>query len=48
MTAPVDAFDVSMSGDWPVTVIVSWSWPTSSGMSSVMNCCAPMRTPWFS
>jgi hypothetical protein len=34
------AFDVSISGAAPVTVIVSCSWPTSSWMSSVTNCCA--------
>ena len=35
MTAPVDAFDVSISGASPVTVMVSCSWPTSSVMSIV-------------
>ena len=33
MTAPVEAFEVSISGASPVTVIVSCSWPTSSVMS---------------
>ena len=40
-TVPVDAFDVSMIGDWPVTVTVSATVPTSSVTSSVMNCCVP-------
>jgi len=47
MIAPVEALDVSMSGDSPVTVTVSCIWPTASSMSSVMNCCAPTRTPGF-
>ena len=48
MTAPVEALDVSMRGACPVTVTVSWSVPTSSVMSSVTNCCAPIRTPRLS
>ena len=33
-----------MSGAAPVTVIVSWSWPTSKVMSRVRNCCVAIRT----
>jgi hypothetical protein len=44
-TSACDAFDVSISGASAVTVIVSDTVPTSSVMSSVTNCCAPMRTP---
>ena len=44
ITAPVDAVEVSMSGAAPVTVIVSWSWPTSRVMSTVRNCCVATRT----
>ena len=46
--APVDAFDVSMIGDWPVTVIDSSIAPISSLTSSVMNCCVPTVRPFDS
>ena len=36
-TSPVEAFVVSMSGDSPVTVIVSSMAPTSSVISRLMN-----------
>ena len=42
-SVPVEAFEVSTSADCPVTVIVSSSVPTSSVMSSVRNCCVPIR-----
>jgi hypothetical protein len=42
-TVPVDAFDVSISGVAAVTEIVSCTAPSSSVMSSVMNCCVPTR-----
>ena len=48
MTLPVDAFDVSISGASPVTVMVSCSDPTSSLTSMVTNCCVATRTPLFS
>ncbi len=35
---PVDAFDVSISGAWPVTVTFSVIEPTSIVRSSVRNC----------
>src|SRR4029079_9790008 len=44
-TSPVDAFIVSISGDSPVTVIVSASAPTSSWMSRPRKSCVPTRTP---
>jgi hypothetical protein len=44
-TPPVEAEDVSMSGDWPVTVTFSEIAPTSSVMSMVTNCCVPTITP---
>jgi hypothetical protein len=40
-TVPCDAFDVSMIGDCPVTVMLSSRAPTSIVRSSVMNCCVP-------
>ena len=48
ITLPVEAFDVSISGASPVTVMVSCSWPTSSLMSMVTNCCVATRMPLFS
>ena len=44
-TSPVDAFVVSISGDSPVTVIVSSSAPISSVMSRPTNCCTLTGTP---
>ena len=44
-TSPVEAFDVSMSGASPATVIDSSTAPTSSIRSSVMNCCVPIVRP---
>ncbi len=41
-TVPCDAFDVSMIGDCPVTVMFSSIAPTSIVRSSVMNCCVPI------
>ena len=47
-TSPVDAFDVSISGASAATVIVSSTAPTSSTISSVRNCCVPMRASFRS
>ena len=47
-TPPVDAVDVSISGDWPVTVTISSIAPTSSVTSSVTNCCVPTTIPFDS
>ena len=41
-TVPCDAFEVSIIGDWPVTVMFSSSAPTSIVRSSGMNCCVPI------
>jgi hypothetical protein len=43
ITVPVDAFDVSINGACPVTVMVSVTVPSSSTTSSVRNCCVPTR-----
>ena len=37
-TVPWEAFEVSMTGDCPVTTMFSSSAPTSRVRSSVMNC----------
>ena len=45
MTPPVDALVVSISGDWPVTVMLSSRAPISSVTSSPTNACVLMTTP---
>jgi hypothetical protein len=44
-TSACDALEVSMSGASAVTVIVSWSVPTSIVTSSVTNVCVEIRMP---